>query len=164
LPNFEPNKITRLYQECILAARGSRWVWALTFASSIEGLATILIRYDPEPSAEEAAAIALEERAVKEFIKVLEDGHGDNRLKRIATGALRRSVSMTTIRALRRMVAAGVIEAGQLSAWQTIRPAVSHGSLISPYSTQEEDEKLLALVEMMHALTRELLRRIATIN
>jgi hypothetical protein len=38
-PNFEANKITRLYEECIQAASSTRWVWALTFASANEALA-----------------------------------------------------------------------------------------------------------------------------
>jgi hypothetical protein len=34
-----------------------------------------------------------------------------------------------------------------------------HGSLISPYSGEEQDRTLMNLAEMMHALTRELLQR-----
>ncbi|MGA8498336.1 MAG: hypothetical protein WB764_22810 [Xanthobacteraceae bacterium] len=163
-PNFEANKITRLYEECIQAARGSRWVWALTFASSIEGLTSSLIQHAPKPSAEETAAYLAEVDQVEKFIKYIQGVPGEDRHKKIAAGALRRSVSMTTIRALRRMKAAGIITEEQLSAWEAMRHAVMHGSLVSPYSTKEEDEKLLALAEMMHALTRELLRRTAIVN
>jgi hypothetical protein len=42
-PNFEANKLTRLYEEVIQAARGSRRVWALTFAVNIEALVKMLI-------------------------------------------------------------------------------------------------------------------------
>jgi hypothetical protein len=43
-PNFgTPHKITRLYDEIVQASRGSRWVWALTFASAIEALVQMMI-------------------------------------------------------------------------------------------------------------------------
>jgi hypothetical protein len=44
-PNFEANKLTTLYQEIIQATRGSRWVSALTIASSIEGVLRMLVPY-----------------------------------------------------------------------------------------------------------------------
>ena len=158
MPNFEANKITRLYEECIQAARGSRWVWALTFASSVEGLTTLSIQCSPEPAAEERAAHSAEVDEIEIFIKYVQDIPGEDRHKKIAASALRRSVSMTTIRALRRMKTAGIITKKQLSAWEAIRHAVMHGSLVSPYSTKEEDEKLLLLAEMLHGLTHEMIR------
>ena len=52
-----------------------------------------------------------------------------------------------------------MITAAQASAWEEIRNAVAHGSLLSRYSTEEDDTKLLHLASMMHALTLELVRR-----
>jgi hypothetical protein len=52
-----------------------------------------------------------------------------------------------------------VISKTQVVAWNDIRNAVMNGSLLSPYSNEEEDRKLLQLAAMMHALTRELLHR-----
>jgi hypothetical protein len=66
-----------------------------------------------------------------------------------------RSAKITPMRALR---AAGVITEAQLSAWDTTRNEVMHGGLVSPYSREEEDTRLLALAATMHSLTRELLR------
>lgn len=39
---FESHTVTSFYEEVIQASQGSRWVWALTLASSIEGLIRIL--------------------------------------------------------------------------------------------------------------------------
>ena len=39
---YEGHKITKLYEEVVQAARGSRWVTALTIASSVEGLIRML--------------------------------------------------------------------------------------------------------------------------
>jgi hypothetical protein len=42
----------------IQAARGTRWVWALTFASAIEAIAKMLIPKDAKPTQTEAKALA----------------------------------------------------------------------------------------------------------
>lgn len=151
-PNFESHKITRLYEEIIQTARGSRWVWAMTFASSIEGLVKMLIPKDAKPSQAETDAITCLVTHIKAW-------PGDGRLKQIAANAVHRTAEITTIRALRELSAAGVVTEVQLSAWQKIRNAVMHGKLVSPYSSEEEDTQLLALAGMMHALTREILSR-----
>ena len=162
-PNFESNKITRLYEECIQAARGSRWVWALTFASSIEALVKMLIPKELIPAQAKADEIEAKAHAsnIAALVEHINLWSGDNRLKQIAISAAHRSAEITTIRALRNLKAHGVITAAQISAWETMRHAVMHGSLVSSYSTKEEDEQLLALAAMLHALTRELLRRSA---
>jgi hypothetical protein len=84
---------------------------------------------------------------------------GDAQLKRIAINAVNRTSKITTIRVMRKLQATGVITKAQLSAWETTRNAVMHGSLVSPYSNEEDDARLLALAAMMHVLTRELIRQ-----
>ena len=153
-PNFEANKVTKLYEEIIQAARGSRWVWALTFASSIEGLAKMLIpkgqkRNDPEME------------GIDDFVAHINAWTGSASLKRVAESAVHRTAEITTIHTLRELKTSGVVTAEQLLAWTDIRNSVMHGSLVSPYSSKDEDAKLLALATMMHALTSEILRRAA---
>jgi hypothetical protein len=150
--NFEPHKITRLYEEVVQAALGSRWVWALTFASSIEALAKMLRPKDTKPTKTEAEAIAA-------LVTHINSAPGESRLKAIAVNAVHRTAEITTIRVLRDLKATDVITEAQLSAWEKIRHAVMHGNLVSPYSNEEDDAQLLSLAAMMHALTRELLRR-----
>jgi hypothetical protein len=152
--NFEAHKITRLYEEVILAVHGSRWVWALTFASSVEGLARMLIPTDAKPTTAESEAIAT-------LVTHIDAGPGDPRLKKIAINAIHRTAEITTIRLLRDLKATGVVMDDQLKAWEEIRNSVMHGSLVSPYSSESEDAKLLALAAMLHSLTREILRRSA---
>jgi hypothetical protein len=152
--NFEAHKITRLYEELIQASHGSRWVWALTFASSVEGLAKMLIPKDVKPTTAELDAITA-------LVTHINAGTGDPRLKMIATNAVNRTAEMTTIRVLRDLKVTGVVMGDQLKAWEEIRNSVMHGSLVSPYSSESEDAKLLALAAMLHALTKEILRRSA---
>ena len=150
-PNFESNTVTRLYEEVIQAARGSRWVWALTFAVTIEALVKMLVPKGSGPTDTEVGAID----ALTNHIALWP---GEPRLKQTAVNAIRRT-AVTTGRVMRDLCVAKVITKVQLSAWEKIRHSVAHGSLLSPYSNKEEDQQLLALAEMMHSLTREVLRR-----
>ena len=161
-PNFEAHKVTRLYQEIIQVARGSRWVWALTFSSSIEALARMISEQSEsatKPTKEEVESKNAETEPTERLVEHISLGPGEARLRQIAVNAVRRDAQITTIKTLRKLKADGVITGNQLSSWEAIRHAVMHGSLVSPYSTEEEDTRLLELAAMMHALTRKLLRR-----
>ena len=150
--NFESHEITQLYEQVIQSARGTRWIWAMTFASCIERLANIL-----EPPGRDRSDADTD--VVGSLVEHINAWCGDDRLKENAVNAVKRSMKTTTIVGLRQILADGVINQAQLQAWERIRHSVMHGSLISPYSSEEEDSKLMKLAEMMHALTREILQR-----
>jgi len=151
-PHWEPHKVTRLYEEIIQASRGSRWIWALSFASAIEGLVRLLYpRGTAHPDADDLQAAAL--------VAHIEAWIGNERLKAIARGAVKRSSELPTVVALRLLRRSGVVAPAQYEAWDKVRNAVMHGSLVSPYSVEEEDDRLLELAELFHALTREIVRR-----
>jgi hypothetical protein len=150
--NFEAHEITQLYEQIIQASRGTRWIWAMTFASCIERLANIL---EP-PSRDRPNADA---NAVVDLVEHIAAWRGDDRLKENAINAVKRSFKTTTIAGLRQILSECMINKAQLKAWESIRNSVMHGRLISPYSSEEEDSKLMKLAEMMHALTREILKR-----
>jgi hypothetical protein len=153
-PNFESNKVTKLYEEIIQAARGTRWVWALTFASSIEALVATLSPSDEKhPDSDD--------EGVAQLIAHIEAWSGNARLKAIATGAVQRSSDFPTVQKMRRLRNAHLVSSEQIKVWSEIRNSVMHGDLRSPYSSAEEDRKLLALAGMMHALTLEIVRRAA---
>jgi hypothetical protein len=159
-PNFQTHKVTRLYEEVAQASRGSRWVWALTFASSIEALVKMIIptglaQSDSETGTSRNAIAALTEH----IAGYLPADDAQARLKNLALNAVRRDNTINTSRAMRTLEAMKVITKTQVAAWIDIRNSVMHGSLLSPYSNEEEDRKLLQLASMMHALTRELIRR-----
>jgi len=155
--NWEANKVTALYVEIIQAARGTRWVWALTFASAIEGLLRILsprgIRHpeanDDGIKALTAHIVAWPDKGVKAI----------KRLKTIAIGAVKRSAELPAVQVLRSMKNAGTITSEQMKAWEKIRNAVMHGSLVSPYSSAEDDAQLMALAGLVHILTRTIILR-----
>jgi hypothetical protein len=155
-PNFEQNKLTRLYEEIVLASRGSRWIWALSFASSIEAITRMITPRDSKPAKAELDAID----ALGGYIDLYKTGNNiEDRIKGIALNAVRRAKLVSTIQALRGLHTQRVISKAQLSAWEDIRNSVAHGSLLSPYSDEAEDGKILELSSLMRALTRELIKR-----
>jgi hypothetical protein len=115
-----------------------------------------------EPTKEEIEAKKAQSETIEALVKHICLGPGEGRLKQIAISAVRRDAQITTIKSLRKLKADGVITSKQLSSWEAIRHPVMHGSLVSPYSTEEEDSRLLELAAMMHALTLEVLRQSAT--
>lgn len=151
-PNIEPNTLTRLYDEIILASRGSRWVWALTFAVVIEGLAKMLGPKE-RPSGDDPKIVAIE--SLRYHIGKWE---GDVGLRQTAINAITRT-AVATGRILRNLCEDEIITQDQYKAWERIRHSVAHGTLLSSYSNEEEDGAILALSDMMHSLTREILRR-----
>jgi hypothetical protein len=155
-PNFEQNKLTRLYEEIVLASRGSRWIWALSFASSIEATTRMIMPRDSKPAKAELDAID----ALDSYIRLYKtNNNSEDRVKAIALNAVRRAKTVSTIQALRGLHREGVVSKAQLSAWDDIRNSVAHGSLLSPYSDEVEDRKILELSSLMRALTRELIKR-----
>lgn len=152
-PNFEANKITLLYEEVIQSSHGTRWVWALTFASSIEGLVDMLGVSAPRDDVSDDKKQAL--------IDHIKNWSGDDRLRQSAINAVHRASKVSTVDVLRGLIASGALTKRQFDAWYELRNSVMHGNLVSPYSSEDEDRKLIDLVEALHALTREVLKRSA---
>jgi hypothetical protein len=156
-PNFEANRLTELYGEVIQAAHGSRWVWALTYASAAEGLINLLgLEGSPridmnDKQREELLA------AVESFKAYVAAWSGDPRLIQPAKNAADRMLKTTAAIALRHIKKQGWITKEQLAAWEKLRNKVMHGNLVSPYSSAEDDDLLLNLSGMLHGLTRRLI-------
>lgn len=147
---FDPNKVTQLYQEVVQAARASRWIWALAFASSVEGIVLLLVPRG-------ALRTGSEPTVVGEFCEYIDAWPGSaGRLKNVAKSAVRRTLDTSVVQALREMRDAGEVTPDQLKAWEELRNRVMHGSLVSFYSSAEEDKLLLDLASLLHAVTRKL--------
>ena len=144
--NFEAHKLTHLYEEVIQASRGSRWVWALTIASSVEGLATMLV---PHKSPRED----VDRVAIAELAEHINEWRGSPDLKRIAVNAVKRQESANAVITLRNLARSGAIKREELKAWEELRNKVMHGNLVSPYSSKKDDTLLSNLAALMHSLT-----------
>lgn len=114
-PSFEPNPLTRYYQEAIQATDGSRWVLCMTLASAVEGLVRVL--------------------------------------------ATRPTGKLSVENRLKHLERRGTITSRHRLAWRTVRHAVMHGQLVSPWSTREEDARIRELIDLLRRLTYDLLQR-----
>jgi len=155
--NFESHQITRFYDEIIQATQGSRWVLCLTLASAGEGLAKMLMRPDERRS--DIAEIDID--SLKTHVAAWK---GNKDLQRRALADIARASERSIGSYLRKLVQRGVLEQTNERAWSSVRHAVMHGNLVSPWATQEEDKRLLDLAGLVHRLTRELIRVSARIE
>jgi hypothetical protein len=150
-PNFEPHRITRFYEEIIQATQGSRWVQCLTIASVGEGLARMLMHPDERRS-------DFAEKDIGSLNTCVAAWEGDKGLQNRILADIARAGERTVGKYLRDLVQRGILEKGYERAWSAIRNAVMHGNLVSPWATEEEDLRLLDLADLVHRLTRKLLR------
>jgi hypothetical protein len=151
-PNFQENLLTQHYEEIAQAARGTRWVWALTLASTVEGQAKMLVPAGTRRRNFDSS----ESERLAEHIKLWP---GSEDLKSQAIDAIKRTGFYTATRVLAELRANGVITSRELDSWKSMRNEVSHGTLISPWSQQEEDTKLQDLANLFHKLTTRILEQ-----
>jgi hypothetical protein len=145
---FAAHTITRLYEEVIQAAEGTRWVWALTLASACEALGRRLKHIVPPPEPEML-------REIDEVAAYLALGPGGERIQATLKGALKRLTERTAAKTLRELTVKQKISDDEFGAWTDIRNQVMHGSLVLPWSDEQEDRKIMSLVSLFHKLTRE---------
>jgi hypothetical protein len=155
--NFEANKLTELYCEVVQAAHGSRWIWALTYASAVEAILEIFGLADHPRTDIDARALTQLKKSVNEFKKLIDSWTGDPALKEPAKYAVSRMLKTSAVQGLRRLKAEGWVTENQFKAWDKLRNEVMHGTLVSPYSSVDDDKMLLDLAHLFHALTRRLI-------
>ncbi|MDX0894989.1 hypothetical protein GOE07_29650 [Sinorhizobium medicae] len=144
---FESNKLTQHYEELMQAAEGSRWVWALTLASTVEALVLQVFPRGTKNEAADAGAIV----SLSEHIKKWK---GDNSLRSTAVQSVKRAGEIAAGKGLVLLQRQGIVKADGVAAWKDIRNSVMHGSLVSRYSDEQEDNKIIALAGLVHSLTR----------
>jgi hypothetical protein len=150
--NWSGTKVTHLYEEVIQASLGSRWIWALAFASTVEGLVKQIVPKGTKRAGSDDDAIASLSKHIAEW-------PGKNaHMKSVAIGAVARTAETSANQALRDLQKALIVSKDQVKAWEKMRNKVMHGSLISRYSTEEEDKLLLDLAGLMHALTKHVVK------
>jgi hypothetical protein len=59
---------------------------------------------------------------------------------------------------LKTLVGQGLLTEENQRSWTTVRHAVMHGKLTSPWATKEEDSRILELADLVHRLTHILIR------
>ncbi|MDE2183483.1 MAG: hypothetical protein KGJ78_10730 [Alphaproteobacteria bacterium] len=149
---FEENPLGQFYQEVAQTARGTRWVWALTLASVVEGQTRMLVppgtlRSDVDPC------------EVQSLCDHILAWKGSPSLRDRAIQSVASAQEVTATRALVDLRKQGVISDLEVSSWKSVRNEVMHGALLSPWSEKEEDEKLGNLASLFHKLTMQILKQ-----
>jgi hypothetical protein len=150
-PNFESHRITRFYEEITQATQGSRWVLCLTLASTAEGLAKMLMRPDERKS-------DFDQKDIKSLKKHVAAWKGNKVLRELILNSVAYASKRTISKYLKDLVRRGILDKSNEWAWSSVRNAIMHGNLVSPWATKEEDERLLDLAKLVHCLTHELIR------
>jgi hypothetical protein len=144
---FDTNPLTAYFDEIAQAARGTRWILTMTLASTIEALAHSLMTDDDKRS--EFPEEKLD--SIKAHIKKWKEDDGLRGRVLNSLGMIRKR---SILRFLRDLAERGQAESEQVQAWYDVRNAVMHGTLVEPWSTEEGERTLNAMLKLMHALAR----------
>lgn len=144
--HFESHPLTHYYHEIIQASRGSNWVWCLTFASAIEGIAKLLT---PEQELKSDYSSS-EMDKLRAHIGAWSGHEG---LRGRILGLLKLVESKGIIQLLNGLAAQGVGTREQVGAWINVRNQVMHGHLVAPWSDEKLEEQMRMLAELMHQLS-----------
>lgn len=146
---FESHLVTSFYEQLFQASHGSRWGLALSLTSSVEGASKLLVPRDTlRPDADQAAIDSLCEH--------IETWQGSERVKNRAISATKQADILSVSSALSTLAEKGIGTAVQVKAWNRLRNKIMHGELISEYSSEDQDETILGIADLLKALTREL--------
>lgn len=159
-PDLAVHQLTHYYQEIAQATTGSHWVLCMTLASVIEGMANLmfpaskLIRgADDEADAWEKSIRSLEAHVL--------EWEGESKLRQRLMTSLQSAREKGVIQRLKPLVERGVISKDHLDVWHRVRNSVMHGNLVSPWLTEELEQKLKRLTELTHRLSEAYIRRCA---
>ncbi len=149
-PNFESHPVTRFYEEIVQATRGSRWVQSMTLASAAEGLGKMLMS-----AAYGSAEFSAEE--VESLRRRILGWDGGEPLKKRVLGWFSFFGNKSAQAFFRELQKQGILKDAEVESWISVRNAVMHGSMTSPWSSEEDDKQLMALASLVHSLTKQLL-------
>lgn len=149
--NFEAHALTRFYYEIIQATEGSHWVLCMTLASAAEGIAKMLIQPDDRKS-------DFNPELINDFEKHIRNWSGNLDLRGKVLQALSMTKEKSVAQYLRTLRDRGILEKKQVEAWGELRNHVMHGNLVSPWSSEESDSRLISLIQLVHSLSREYVR------
>lgn len=151
-PRWASNPVTKLFEEVILASDGTRNNLALTLATSVEGLTKMIMPgrvIRPDAPQEE----------IQDLVRHIKLWNGPDNIKDAAIRAVDRHTEMTVDRIHKLLISNGSIKKSDVTAWKSIRHKVAHGELMSPYSSEGEDNKIVALGSLMRDLAHCVFRQ-----
>jgi hypothetical protein len=149
---FDTHPLTAYFDEVAQAARGTRWVLTMTLASTIEALAgRLMTKADKTSEYPEETLDALKQHIL--------EWKGDDTLRGRVLNSLGMIRKRSILRYLRDLADRGALDTIHVQAWYEVRNAVMHGTLVEPWSTEEGERTLNAMLKLMHALAHLVITR-----
>ncbi|MDP9421376.1 MAG: hypothetical protein M3Q19_00830 [Pseudomonadota bacterium] len=146
-PFLQGHQVTRLYQELAQAERGSRWVILLTLASTAEALAKSIMRASDRKS-------EFPKKVLDSMQAHIEAWQTDSGLRDRMLSNLANVRSRSVLAFMRKLAERSVVDLAHVATWRRLRNSVMHGELVEPWSTEEGDQHLQEMIELVHSLTR----------
>ncbi|MDX9681872.1 hypothetical protein QMK56_10225 [Pseudomonas protegens] len=159
-PNLEMHPLTHFYQEIAQATTGSHWVLCMTLASAIEGVTNLMFPAPKQVRVPDDEADAWE-TSIRSLEAHVLSWEGERKLRERLMDSLRLVRAKGVVQRLKPLVDSGTIDKEHLEAWRRVRNSVMHGNLVSPWLTEELEQKLNRLAELTHRLSEAYIRQCA---
>lgn len=150
--NFEAHPLTRYYWEVIQASKGSNWVLCMTLASTVEGIVKMMFSEEERKSDWAASDIDALAQTIKNW-------KGDNNLRDRVLDYLNGFKKKGVAKTLKSLSDRGVITVDQIDAWSRIRNSSMHGETLMPWSDEEQDGRIINLIELTHLLSEAYIKQ-----
>ncbi|MDY4341907.1 hypothetical protein SLW56_19165 [Xanthomonas sp. LF07-6] len=151
-PNFEAHPLTQYYWEIVQASGGSNWVLCMTLASTVEGIAKAMFS-ETEWKADWATS------EVDSLKQVVKDWKGDSNLRSRVLDYLNGFKKKGIAKVLKSLVEQGIVTSDQVDAWSRIRNSSMHGDMVLPWSDEDQEGRIINLIELTHRLSEAYIKR-----
>lgn len=150
--NFEAHPLTRYYWEIIQATSGTNWVLCMTLASVVEGIVKMMFSEAERKS-------DWPEADIERLKQVVTSWKGNDSLRSAVINYVGGFKTKGIAKTLKSLLEDGSITAEQISAWEKIRHSAMHGEMVIPWSDEEQDGRIISLIELTHRLSEAYIRR-----
>jgi hypothetical protein len=132
----------------------------MTLASAIEGVTNLMFPAPKQVRVPDDEADAWE-TSIRSLEAHVLSWEGERKLRERLMDSLRLVRAKGVVQRLKPLVDSGTIDKEHLEAWRRVRNSVMHGNLVSPWLTEELEQKLNRLAELTHRLSEAYIRQCA---
>ncbi|TYD38303.1 hypothetical protein CEK63_00150 [Xanthomonas sontii] len=124
----------------------------MTLASTVEGIAKAMFS-ETEWKADWATS---EVDSLKQIVK---DWKGDSNLRSRVLDYLNGFKKKGIAKVLKSLVEQGIVTSDQVDAWSRIRNSSMHGDMVLPWSDEDQEGRIINLIELTHRLSEAYIKR-----
>ncbi|KAB7778626.1 hypothetical protein CEK66_08705 [Xanthomonas sp. LMG 12460] len=124
----------------------------MTLASTVEGIAKAMFS-ETEWKADWATS------EVDSLKQVVKDWKGDSNLRSRVLDYLNGFKKKGIAKVLKSLVEQGIVTSDQVDAWSRIRNSSMHGDMVLPWSDEDQEGRIINLIELTHRLSEAYIKR-----